>query len=161
MDYGDLLTISETAERSGFSPSALRYYEREGLVQATRTSGGQRRFERQELRRLAFIAAARHLGVPLGEIRETLEMLPAGRHPTKADWSKISRSWRSRLDEEIRALESLRDGLDGCIGCGCLSLQRCRLSNPNDVVASRGPGAAFLPKPLHPTGEASQGATSN
>lgn len=150
MDSGDLLTISETAERSGFSASALRYYEREGLIQATRTAGGQRRFERQELRRLAFIAAARHLGVPLEEIKETLDLLPTGRHPTKADWSKISRSWRRRLDDEIRALEVLRDGLESCIGCGCLSLQRCRLSNPNDVVAERGPGAAYWPKALHP-----------
>lgn len=150
MDYDDLLTISETAERSGFSASALRYYEREGLIQATRTAGGQRRFERQELRRLAFIAAARHLGVPLDEIRQSLDLLPTGRHPAKADWSKISRSWRQRLEDEIRALELLRDGLDSCIGCGCLSLQRCRLSNPNDAVAVRGSGAAFLPKALHP-----------
>ncbi|NND03986.1 MAG: redox-sensitive transcriptional activator SoxR [Acidimicrobiia bacterium] len=154
MNYDDLLTISETADRSGFSPSALRYYEKEGLIQATRTSGGQRRFERQELRRLAFIAAARHLGVPLEQIRRTLDLLPEGRHPTKADWSKISRSWRHRLDDEIKALEMLRDGLDGCIGCGCLSLQRCRLSNPNDSVAARGPGAAFLPKALHPKHDA-------
>lgn len=153
MDYDDLLTISETAERSGFSASALRYYESEGLIQATRTAGGQRRFERLELRRLAFIAAARHLGVPLEEIKATLDLLPTGRHPTKADWSKISRSWRHRLDDEIRALESLRDGLESCIGCGCLSLQRCRLSNPNDVVATRGPGAVFLPKALHPAGD--------
>ncbi len=153
MDHDDLLTISETADRSGFSPSALRYYEREGLIQASRTSGGQRRFERHELRRLAFIAAARHIGLTLDEVRSALELLPEGRNPTKADWSKISRAWRARLDEEIRALENLRDGLEGCIGCGCLSLQRCRLSNPNDVVASRGPGAAFLPAALHPAGD--------
>ena len=153
MDYDDQLTISETAERSGFSASALRFYEREGLIQATRTPGGQRRFERQELRRLAFIAAARHLGVPLEEIKETLDLLPAGRHPTKADWTKISRSWRQRLEEEISALEGLRDGLDSCIGCGCLSLQRCRLSNPRDRVAERGPGAVYLPKTLRPQHE--------
>ena len=146
----DLLTISETAQRSGFSASALRYYEREGLIEASRTSGGQRRFERSELRRLAFIAAARHVGLSLDEIRDALALLPTGRTPTKADWSKISRSWRHRLDEEISALERLRDGLDGCIGCGCLSLQRCRLSNPRDVVADRGSGAVFLPAALHP-----------
>ncbi len=146
----ELLTISEVADRSGFAASALRYYEREGLVQATRSSGGQRRYERHELRRLAFIAAARHVGLTLDEIRDALSLLPTGRNPTKADWTKISRSWRQRLDAEIAALESLRDGLDGCIGCGCLSLQRCRLSNPRDVVAPRGPGAVFLPEPLHP-----------
>ena len=146
-----LLTISETANRSGFSTSALRYYEREGLISATRTSGGQRRYERHELRRLAFIAAARHLGLTLGEIRDSLSMLPEGRNPTRADWTRISRSWRRRLDEEIAALESLRDGLDGCIGCGCLTLQRCRLSNPADVAATRGSGAVYLPKPLRPS----------
>ncbi|NNF10356.1 MAG: redox-sensitive transcriptional activator SoxR [Acidimicrobiia bacterium] len=149
----DLLTISETARRSGFTASALRYYEREDLIEATRTGGGQRRFERHELRRLAFIAAARHVGLTLEEIREALSLLPSGRNPTKADWAKISRSWRARLNEEIEALERLRDGLDGCIGCGCLSLQRCRLSNPQDVVAARGSGAVFLPAPLHPTAE--------
>ena len=144
------LTISETAERSGFSASALRYYEREGLIEASRTDGGQRRFRRSELRRLAFIASARHVGLTLEEIKEALARLPSERSPTKADWTRISRAWRSRLDEEIRALELLRDGLDGCIGCGCLSLQSCGLANPNDVVAARGPGAVFLPDPLHP-----------
>lgn len=147
MDY---LTVSQTAERSGFSASALRYYEREGLIEAQRTSGGQRRFHRQELRRLAFIAAARHVGLSLAEIREALSLLPEGRHPTKADWTRISKSWRGRLDSEIAALVKLRDGLDGCIGCGCLSLQRCSLSNPADVAAASGSGAVFLPQPLHP-----------
>ena len=137
---------------SGFSASALRYYEREGLIEASRTEGGQRRFERGELRRLAFIAAARHIGLSLDEIKEALELLPADRTPTRADWTRISRSWRHRLDDEIRALERLRDGLDLCIGCGCLSLQRCRLSNPNDVVADRASGAVFLPARLRPGG---------
>ena len=146
----DLLTISETAERSGFTASALRYYEREGLIEASRTEGGQRRFRRHELRRLAFIAAARHVGLTLEEIKEALSLLPTERTPTKAAWTRISQSWRHRLDDEIRALELLRDGLDGCIGCGCLSLQRCRLSNPNDTVADQGSGAVFLPEPLHP-----------
>ncbi len=149
----DVLTVSQVAERSGFAPSALRFYERQGLISATRTSGGQRRYERAVLRRLAFIAAARRVGLTLDEIGEALALLPDGRNPTKADWTRISRSWRSRLDEEIAALEKLRDGLDGCIGCGCLSLQRCRLSNPNDVAAAAGTGAAFFPSPLHPRPE--------
>ena len=146
----DRLTVSETAERSGFAPSALRYYERKGLIAAERTSGNQRRYDRAVLRRLAFIAAARHVGLTLDEVREALALLPDGRTPTKADWTRISRSWRERLDAEIAALEKLRDGLTGCIGCGCLSLQRCRISNPDDVLADAGPGAAFLPEPLHP-----------
>lgn len=144
------LTVSEVAARSGFAPSALRFYERKGLVDADRTEGGQRRYTRDVLRRLAFIAAARHVGLSLEEIAGALDSLPRGRTPTKADWTRLSRAWRSRLDAEIASLEALRDGLDSCIGCGCLSLQRCRISNPGDVVAPRGPGAVFLPGPLHP-----------
>lgn len=144
------LTVSETAARSGFSASALRYYEREGLITADRTSGGQRRFHRAELRRLAFIAAARHVGLSLDEIKQALEALPKRRSPTIADWERISAGWRHRLDREIAALEQLRDGLDGCIGCGCLSLDSCRLSNPNDHVAQRGPGAVYLSDVLRP-----------
>ncbi|MGH8874317.1 MAG: redox-sensitive transcriptional activator SoxR [Acidimicrobiia bacterium] len=146
------MTVSEVAGRSGFPPSALRYYEKEGLIEADRTSGGQRRYPRGVLRRLAFISAARHVGLNLDEVRRALGMLPSGRNPTKADWARISKSWRSRLDDEIAALEKLRDGLDGCIGCGCLTLQLCRLSNPNDVVAPQGPGAVYLPSPLRPAG---------
>jgi MerR family transcriptional regulator, redox-sensitive transcriptional activator SoxR len=142
------MTIGEVADRSGFSPSALRFYEREGLIAAERNEGNQRRFDPGVLRRLAFIRAARHIGLSLDEIREALGRLPDGRTPTKADWTRISRSWRSRLDAEIEALVALRDGLDRCIGCGCLSLKACRLSNPDDVVADRGPGAVFLPEPL-------------
>lgn len=145
------LTVGETAERSGFAPSALRYYESQGLVSAERTEGNQRRFARDVLRRLAFISAAQHVGLTLEEIREALARLPQDRTPTKADWSAISRSWRSRLDGEIAALEALRDRLDGCIGCGCLSLQACRLFNPGDELAEEGPGANNLPAPLHPT----------
>jgi MerR family redox-sensitive transcriptional activator SoxR len=141
-----LLAIGEVAERSGFASSAVRYYEREGLIRATRTTGGQRRFARSELRRLAFIRAARHVGLTLEEMRDALARLPKSRTPTRADWTKISRSWRRRLDTEIEALRALRDGLDGCIGCGCLSLQTCRLANPSDVAASDGPGAVFLPR---------------
>ena len=146
----DLMTVGEVAERSGFASSALRFYEREGLIPAQRTSGGQRRYERSVLRRLAFIAAARHVGLSLDEIRSALATLPSARTPTKADWEKVSRSWRARIDDEIAALEQLRDGLTSCIGCGCLSLQRCRLSNPADSQASRGPGAVYLSKRLRP-----------
>lgn len=146
----DLLTVSEVAARSGFAPSALRFYEDRGLLTAERTPGNQRRYHRDVLRRLAFIAAARHVGLSLEEIAEALASLPRERTPTKADWARISRRWRSRLDAEIAALEALRDGLDGCIGCGCLSLDRCRIANPDDVAGSSGSGAVFLPGPLHP-----------
>jgi MerR family redox-sensitive transcriptional activator SoxR len=144
----DLLTVGEVAHRSGFAPSALRYYEREGLLTAARSAGGQRRYERQVLRRLAFIRAARNIGLSLEEIKANLASLPGGRTPTVADWTRVSRSWRSRLDEEIAALQALRDGLDGCIGCGCLSLRTCRLYNPEDELSRRGPGAGRLPKML-------------
>lgn len=151
MDARDLLTIGEVAHRSGFPPSALRYYEREGLLSTTRTSGGQRRYERSVLRRLAFIRAARTIGVGLDEVRAGLDKLPGGRTPTKADWTRLSRSWRARLDEQIAALVALRDGLDSCIGCGCLSLQRCRLYNPGDWAGEQGPGARLLPPMLRRT----------
>lgn len=149
----DRLTVREVAERSGFAPSALRFYERRGLLTAERTGGNQRRYDRAVLRRLAFIAAARHVGLTLDEIHGALALLPDRRTPTKADWDRISRAWRDRLDAEIAALEQLRDGLTGCIGCGCLSLQRCRMSNPGDVLADHGPGAVNLPAPLHPEPE--------
>jgi MerR family transcriptional regulator, redox-sensitive transcriptional activator SoxR len=144
----DLLTIGQVAERSGFATSALRYYEREGLITPTRTEGGQRRFERTVLRRLAFIRAARNIGLGLDEVRASLERLPASRTPTRKDWTNLSRGWRKRLDEQIEALTRLRDGLDACIGCGCLSLERCKLSNPDDVAAPGGPGAVYLPPAL-------------
>ena len=151
MDKTDLLTIGEVADRSGFPQSALRFYEREGLVRTTRTSGGQRRYERSVLRRLAFIRAARTIGVGLEEVREGLDRLPDGRTPTTADWTRLSRSWRGRLDEQINALVALRDGLDSCIGCGCLSLKRCGLYNPGDRVAKDGSGARLLPPLLRRT----------
>lgn len=143
----DQLTVSEVARRSGYAASALRYYEREGLIAATRTSGGQRRYQRGVLRRLAFIRAARNVGLSLDEVRAELDQLPAGRTPTKADWARISRDWRQRLDEQIEALQALRSGLQKCIGCGCLSLRQCAVSNPSDAVAERVPGggAGFLP----------------
>ncbi|MEA2484909.1 MAG: MerR family transcriptional regulator, redox-sensitive transcriptional activator SoxR [Actinomycetota bacterium] len=142
------LTVGEVARRSGFAPSALRYYEREGLIRADRSDGGQRRYQRLVLRRLAFIRAARHVGLTLDEVREVLAELPESRTPTRADWSRISHLWRRRLDEQIEALVALRDGLDSCIGCGCLSLKRCRTLNPQDVAAAYGPGAVYLPKRL-------------
>lgn len=141
----ETLTVGDVAARSGYAASALRYYEAEGLIEAARTGGGQRRYARAVLRRLAFIRAARHVGLSLEEIKEALARLPSSRTPTKADWTAISRLWRRRLDDEIAALVALRDGLDSCIGCGCLSLRSCARSNPQDVAAAAGPGAAFLP----------------
>src|SRR3954468_20074043 len=145
MDKTDLLTIGEVADRSGFPQSALRFYEREGLLHTTRTSGGQRRYERSVLRRLAFIRAARTIGVGLDEVRAALDQLPDGRTPNRADWTRLSRSWRGRLDEQIDALVALRDGLDSCIGCGGWSLMRCGLYTPADRVATDGAGARLLP----------------
>lgn len=142
------LSVGEVAERSGHSVSALHYYERQGLIVATRNRGGHRRYAPDVLRRLAFIRAARHVGLTLDEIRSQLALLPEGRTPTKADWTRISRSWRTRLDAEIAALVAVRDGLDSCIGCGCLSLRTCALSNPDDAAAERGPGAVYLPEPV-------------
>ncbi len=150
MDTHDVLTVSDVASRSGFAASALRYYESQGLIEATRSGGGQRRYQRGVLRQLAFIRAASNVGLTLEEIRDELDRLPRGRTPTKADWQRITRHWRTRLNDQIAALEKLRDGLDSCIGCGCLSLQRCAISNPFDVAAmSRdAPGAAYLPAVL-------------
>lgn len=150
MDRHDVLTVSEVSRRSGFAASALRFYEEQGLIGAERSAGGQRRFQRHVLRRLAFIRAAGNIGLSLAEIRDELGTLPRSRTPTKADWQRISRHWRTRLDDRIDALERLRDGLDACIGCGCLSLQRCAFSNPGDIAAASpdAPGAAHLPAAL-------------
>ena len=146
MNTRDLFTISELAHRSGFAPSAIRFYEGQGLLTATRTAGGQRRFERQMLRRLAFIRAARNVGLTLDEVADALAKLPDSRNPTRADWARLSKTWRARLDDQIAGLIALRDNLDSCIGCGCLSLKRCAISNPGDVAAVGGPGAVYLPK---------------
>ena len=140
----ELLTIGQVSARSGVAPSALRYYEQQGLLEATRTAGGARRYHRSVLRRLAFVRAAQNVGLTLPEIRAALATLPDGRTPSARDWARLSESWRDRLDERIRALEQLRDGLSSCIGCGCLSLDRCALSNPGDVAAGIGPGARWL-----------------
>ncbi|HEY0700126.1 MAG TPA: redox-sensitive transcriptional activator SoxR [Micromonospora sp.] len=141
----ELLTIGELSARSGVAPSALRYYERLGLIRSTRTGGNQRRYDRAELRRVAFVRIAQQVGVSLEEIRSALAELPESRTPTKADWARLSRRWRARLDERIALLNRLRDDLTGCIGCGCLSLQKCGLYNPQDTLARQGPGARLLP----------------
>ena len=140
----DDLTIGELSQRSGVAASAIRYYEDRGLVSPRRTTGNQRRYPRATLRRLAFIRTAQRVGLTLEEIDAALATLPSNRTPTKADWTRLSRGWRPRLDARIAQLERLRDTLDSCIGCGCLSLRRCALSNPGDVVAPRGPGPVFL-----------------
>jgi MerR family redox-sensitive transcriptional activator SoxR len=139
-----LLSIGEVADRAGVATSALRFYEREGLIAATRSEGGQRRYERDVLRRIAFVRAAQRVGLTLDEIRDTLHSLPEKRTPTAADWERLSRSWRPTLDARIAELQRLRDSLDSCIGCGCLSLRVCQLSNPNDVAAELGPGPRWL-----------------
>ena len=143
----ELLTIGDMSARSGVAPSALRFYEREGLIRSTRTTGNQRRYERHELRRVGFIRIAQQVGVSLEEIREALAALPENRTPTKADWARLSARWRRRLDERIAVMERLRDQLTGCIGCGCLSLQRCTLINPADRLAARGPGPQMIVNP--------------
>ncbi len=139
-----MLTIGEVSERSGVAQSTLRYYERERLVESSRSVGGQRRYQREVLRRVAFIRAAQHVGLSLDEIRQALASLPSARTPTAEDWRRLSRSWKPRLDARIAELENLRDRLDSCIGCGCLSLRTCRLSNPDDVAASLGSGPQWL-----------------
>ena len=138
------LTIGQLAERSGVAPSALRFYEDRGLITSERTTGNQRRYPTSTLRRVAFVRTAQRVGLSLEEIRTALADLPDGRTPTKADWHRISNAWRPRLDEQIRRIELLRDKLDSCIGCGCLSLRSCYLTNPDDEMAERGPGAVLL-----------------
>ena len=150
----DLLVIGEVARRSGLASSAIRYYESQGLLASDPDDRRPAPLPRAVLRRLAFIRAAQNVGLSLDEIRDALDTLPSGRTPTKADWARLSRSWQGRLDEQIAALERLRDGLTSCIGCGCLSLQRCRLSNPDDVIGETG-----VRRPL-PAAGASRGAAA-
>ncbi|WP_278044982.1 redox-sensitive transcriptional activator SoxR [Krasilnikovia cinnamomea] len=140
----ELLTIGDMAARSGLAPSALRFYEREGLIRSTRTGGNQRRYDRAELRRVAFIRIAQQVGVSLDEIRTALASLPQNRTPTKTDWARLSARWRRGLDDRIALMERLRDELSGCIGCGCLSLQRCKLVNPGDLLSAQGTGPRKL-----------------
>jgi MerR family redox-sensitive transcriptional activator SoxR len=138
------LTIGTLSQRSGVAPSALRFYEQEGLIRAIRTPKGQRRYARDTLRRVAFIRVAQRVGLSLEEIREALASLPEQRTPTQQDWARLSRAWRPRIEAQIALLERLRDRLDGCIGCGCLSLRSCRLLNPGDQAAKLGPGPRHL-----------------
>lgn len=140
----DLLTIGQVAERSGMAASAIRFYEQRGLVHAERAPGGQRRFRRDVLRRIAFIRIAQRVGLSLEEITAALAGLPVDRAPSRQDWQRLTRGWRRRIDERIAVLEALRGGLTSCIGCGCLSLRTCALSNPGDVAASLGSGPTYL-----------------
>lgn len=136
--------IGEVAARSGVAPSALRFYERRGLIASTRTPGNQRRYERAVLRRIAFIQAGRAAGIPLERIGAALATLPSGRTPSRRDWERLSKRWREDLETRIATLQALHDRLNMCIGCGCLSIDKCELLNPDDQAAQRGAGAHFL-----------------
>ena|SRR5438128_299768 len=138
------LTIGELSTRSGVAASALRFYEAQGLIAARRTSGNQRRYERATLRRIALIQAGRAAGVPLARIRAALESLPSNRTPTRRDWERLSRAWRDDLDRRIATLQALRNRLTTCIGCGCLSIDKCDMLNPDDEAGMIGPGAHYL-----------------
>jgi MerR family redox-sensitive transcriptional activator SoxR len=138
-----VLTISEVSRRSGVAASALRFYEEKGLIRSDRAGSGHRRYPRAVLRRVAFIVFAQRIGMTLDEIATELAKLPEGRVPEGSDWAKLSASWISRIDERIAELERLRAGLTGCIGCGCLSLNRCKLANPGDRAARLGPGPRY------------------
>ncbi|MET8676417.1 redox-sensitive transcriptional activator SoxR [Streptomyces sp. NPDC004647] len=137
-------TVGELADRSGVPASALRFYERQGLIHSRRTSGNQRRYSRDALRRVAFIRASQRVGIPLATIRDVLALLPDGRTPTREDWTRVSECWRKDLNARIRELELLRDNLSDCIGCGCLSIDRCLLANPYDELGEQGPGPRRL-----------------
>jgi MerR family transcriptional regulator, redox-sensitive transcriptional activator SoxR len=141
---GDGLTIGEVSERSGVAPSALRFYERRGLISAARTDGNQRRYDRSVLRRLAFVQAGRAAGISLERIGAALETLPRSRTPGRRDWERLSNRWRDDLDARIAVLTALRERLTTCIGCGCLSIDRCELLNPEDEAAAHGAGAHYL-----------------
>jgi MerR family transcriptional regulator, redox-sensitive transcriptional activator SoxR len=138
------LSVGDVAERSGVPVSTLHFYEAKGLIHSRRTGGNQRRYGRDVLRRVAIIKVAQRTGLSLAAIREALGTLPPDRVPGVADWRRLSESWRDELDERIARLERLRDRLEGCIGCGCLSLEHCPLRNPDDRLAQEGPGAAML-----------------
>lgn len=136
--------IGELARRTGLRVSAIRFYEERGLLRPTRSAGGQRRFSRADIRRVSFVRIAQQLGLSLEAIGETLAHLPDGRAPTQADWARISRGVRAELDQQIAALQLLRERLDGCIGCGCLSLRTCALYNPEDRAGRKGAGPRYL-----------------
>ncbi|WP_430500723.1 redox-sensitive transcriptional activator SoxR [Micromonospora trifolii] len=141
------LTVGQVADRSGVAISALHFYERKGLIRSTRTASNQRRYSRDTLRRVAFIRASQHVGISLTAIREALDQLPSERTPTPDDWARLSAAWRTELDARIAQLQALRDDLSDCIGCGCLSLRACHLTNPRDVLGREGSGARRLLSP--------------
>jgi MerR family transcriptional regulator, redox-sensitive transcriptional activator SoxR len=138
------LTPGQLAERSGVAVSALHFYERQGLIRSRRNAGNQRRYPREMLRRVAFIRISQRVGIPLAEIRAALDTLPDGRTPSREDWERLSSLWRIDLDRRIEQLTRLRDDLSGCIGCGCLSIDRCTLFNPEDTLGTKGPGPRLL-----------------
>jgi MerR family redox-sensitive transcriptional activator SoxR len=138
------MTVGELSDRSGVPASTLRFYEREGLIRSRRTTGNQRRYSRDTLRRVAFIRVSQRVGISLATIREALSVLPEGRTPTRSDWEQLSQRWHDDLDARIRQLEKLRDNLTGCIGCGCLSIDLCELVNPEDALGEQGSGARLL-----------------
>ena len=139
-----VLTVGELARRSGIAVSAVHFYERRGLISGWRSGGNQRRYERSALRRIAIVKVAQQLGIPLAEIAARLGELPVDRTPSQSDWAKLAAGWRADLDRRIAQLTRLRDNLDGCIGCGCLSVEECPLRNPGDALADRGPGPHHL-----------------
>ncbi|WP_406141079.1 redox-sensitive transcriptional activator SoxR [Streptomyces sp. NBC_01089] len=141
------LTVGQLSARSGAAVSALHFYESKGLITSRRTSGNQRRYTRDALRRVAFVRAAQRVGIPLATIRDALAELPDERTPNREDWARLSAAWRSELDRRIAQLGALRDHLTDCIGCGCLSLENCVLSNPDDVFGDRMTGSRLLPGP--------------
>lgn len=138
------LTVGELAARSGLSISAVRFYERQHLIESRRTSGNQRRYPRETLRRVALIRIAQRVGIPLANVREVLATLPDNRTPTRRDWERVSKVWKGELDARIRQLTQLRDNFSDCIGCGCLSIDRCLLANPNDALGEQGSGPQRL-----------------
>jgi len=138
------LSVGQVARRCGIAVSALHFYEREGLVTSTRTTGNQRRYPRDTLRRIAFIRIAQRVGIPLADVRAELDQLPAGRVPTRRDWQRIAGSWHDELNQRIRHLEQLRDSFGDCVGCGCLSISNCTLANPHDTLAREGAGPRRL-----------------
>lgn len=144
IDPNGMLSVGEVAERCGVAVSALHFYETKGLIRAVRSSGNQRRYPRGVIRRVALIKVAQRLGVPLAEIASAFQLLPQDRRPTADDWRRLSRDWRAALDERIAGLQRMRDQLDCCIGCGCLSLTDCPLRNPGDALGAQGPGPRLL-----------------
>ncbi|GAA3445452.1 redox-sensitive transcriptional activator SoxR [Planomonospora venezuelensis] len=147
MSQNSELTVGQVAARSGVAVSALHFYEAKGLIRSRRTAGNQRRYSRDTLRRIAFIRVSQRVGIPLKTIQHALSALPDERTPNREDWARLSALWRAELDDRIRQLQRLRDGLTDCIGCGCLSLDRCALANPGDMLAAQGPGSRLMVAP--------------